>query len=236
MAAVRKIKLCIGFPHHGQVESGFALSLLSLHSYMQLHPKVDDGIELESIVVKAVKGSILPKQRGMIVNDAIALGCTHLLFIDTDMTFHPELGHDLLKARKEVIACNAATKTTPSYPTARGYLPDDPYGQPIYSTLQKPKVEQIWRIGTGVMMIDLEALIAAKVKQPWFMMTFDTQKQEHEGEDWYFCRILKAYGINVYLHHHASMHIGHLGTLEFTLALTNANREILKRKGTDNGQ
>lgn len=225
---MRKIRLMVGFPHRGQVDTAFMLSMLDLDRYCLLNGQVDERTQIEWISFVGTSGSLLPKQRDEIVSAAKAKGATHLLFIDTDMVFSPEIAHKLLKARKEVIACNAATKTTPSYPTARKSSNDLIGGEPVYSTSKSPMVEQIWRIGTGIMLIDLEAI--RNVPQPWFMMTYNTQHKEHEGEDWYFCRLLKGYNFPVYVHHEASMSVGHIGSFTYTIPLTNKHKEIKESK------
>lgn len=224
---MRKIRLLVCFPHHSQVEVGFMLSMIDMDRYIMYNGKIDEELEFENVAFRGAGGSMLPKQRDHLITLARDSNATHVLMIDTDMTFPPETAHELLKARKVCIATNAATKTMPSYPTARAFDSSDPKGRTVYSTLQKPKVEPIWRIGTGVMLIDIEAL--AKIPQPWFRMTYDVEQQAHGGEDWYFCKLLGQYNHEVHIHHHLSMEIGHIGKYEYTLPLTNNHREKLKR-------
>lgn len=225
----RKIRLVVGFPHIGMVDTEFMMAMVSMYRYLIFNPIVSDDIEIEYAEILRCGGSMLPKQRDEIVTLSKAAGATHLLFIDTDMIFDVEIAHKLLRAKKEVIACNASTKTNPPNPTARSFDSSDPTGQPVFSTDKCPPIEEIWRIGTGVMLIDLEAL--EKIPQPWFMMTYDLQRQAHCGEDWYFCKLVRAYDIPIYIHHHASMSVGHMGKYNYTLQQVNRHREFTKQKG-----
>jgi len=226
----RKVRLVIGFPHLGMVDTEFMMALISMYRYLIFNPVVSENIEIEYAEILRCGGSMLPKQRDEIVSNSLAAGATHLLFIDTDMVFDVEIAHKLLRARKEVIACNASTKTDPPDPTARAFDSENPAGIPVYSNDKKPPVEEIWRIGTGIMLIDLEAL--TKIPQPWFMMTYDVQRKAHCGEDWYFCKLLKSYNIPVHIHHHASMNVGHIGKFNYTLQHVNRHREfMLNRQG-----
>lgn len=224
----RGIRLLIGFPHIGMVEVGFVMSLLGLYKYVITNPNISDDLELEFVTVVGVGGSMLPKQRDELVTHAKACQATHILFVDSDMSFDEDICHKLLRARKAVIACNASTKQSPPNPTARDFDPNDPTGIPVYSTKQRPPVEEIWRIGTGIMLIDIEAL--DKIPQPWFMMTYDVTRGAHCGEDWFFCKLVKGYGIPVHIHHHASMTVGHIGKFTYTLDKVNQHRAFLKQK------
>ena len=224
----RKVKLVIGFPHLGMVNTEFMMALVSMYRYLIFNPVVSEDIEIEYAEILRCGGSMLPKQRDEIVTLSKEAGATHLLFIDTDMVFDVEIAHKLLRARKTIIACNASTKTSPPNPTARAFDHEDLTGRPVYSTDKCPPIEEIWRIGTGVMLIDLEAM--GKIPQPWFLMTYDTQRKAHCGEDWYFCKLAKGYGIPVYIHHHASMQVGHVGQYTYTLQQVNRHREFLRQK------
>ncbi len=54
-----------------------------------------------------------------------------------------------------MVAANCATKLIPSTPTARQYDPMNLAGGQVYSLPQNNLIEEVWRVGTGVMLINM---------------------------------------------------------------------------------
>ena len=72
----------------------------------------------KSIELISVSGSMLAQVRTGLVLRAMKAEATHMLFLDDDMEFPPDLLHRLLRHNKPVVGCNYSRRTVPPYPTA----------------------------------------------------------------------------------------------------------------------
>ncbi|MBM3272839.1 hypothetical protein FJY94_06275 [Candidatus Kaiserbacteria bacterium] len=202
--------LAIATPNIGLVVSEYALCLSQMLLALQKHRV--RGYDATGAIVMSKQTSILPKSRQELVRDAIAAKCSHLLFIDSDQVFPASTAHRLAMHGKPVVGCNIATKCLPSSPTARNRGADWYAGDVVYST-GKSGVEQVWRLGCGVMLIDLS--IFATLPKPWFNMEYRAEYDDFVGEDWYFCEVLERAGIPIFVDHELSREVGHKGSYIF---------------------
>jgi hypothetical protein len=176
------------------------------------------GYDDQGYAVHCSRGSVLSNQRQDLLNMAMKTECSHLLFLDADMTFPKDLVHRLVAHGKDVVACNCPTKAFPSYPTAKlKSRPGDVAGRDLYSN-GRSGLQKVWRIGTGVMLIDLRIFRDnKKLRRPaWFDITWVPQLGKYMGEDWSFCRRLEHAGVDIWIDHDLSLEIGHVGLLEWT--------------------
>lgn len=160
--------------------------------------------------------STLPRARQELLEDAVLKNCTHALFLDSDQAFPSDTAHRLLAHKKSVVAANIALKTMPSFPTARQRGPTA-FGIPVTSDPHKTGLERVWRVGTGVMLIDLAIL--AGVPKPWFELRWSDKSHQFVGEDWYFLNKLEKAGHSEFwIDHDLSKQVGHVGMYMFSHA------------------
>jgi len=204
-------RLLVGVPSGASWNAQFGVDLVNLISVFATKRVAD--YSSQSVRVANVRSSILPNNRLNLVKAARAGGMTHLLFLDSDQTFPAYLQHQLAKHHKMVVAANCVTKQIPASPTARAKAAD-PKGTPVYTDEQTTGLEQVWRIGTGVMLINLNVfdLIGLGV---WHMQYLPAE-ETYQGEDWSFCAACEAAGIPIYIDHDVSKQVGHVGSYEFT--------------------
>lgn len=201
----------IGIPSGDGWKADFGMSLAGL---VASAPKpLRNGGQLSNLFLWNTKGSILSRGRDTLAKKAIESGVSHLLMVDSDMTFPNWTLHQLLSHNVEVVAANCATKGIPSYPTAR-QKGAKPAGELVYSD-RKEALERVWRVGTGVMLI--KTSVFAKLPQPWFPITWHEGNDDYTGEDWNFCAGLAEIGVPVYVDHKLSQHIGHVGSFTYTM-------------------
>jgi hypothetical protein len=209
-----EIRVLVGIPG-AQWDADCGLSLINLTAYFAVNRV--PGAKLQTLSFNSVKGSILPQLRTDVVKTALKQRSTHLLFIDADQTFPADTLHRLLAVNKPVVACNVATKQFPSMPTGRAFSKDDRKGIPVYTYPEDSGLASIWRIGTGIMLINMQ--VFKVVKEPWFPVHW-TQEADGSwhfiGEDWALCERLDSYGIKPYILQDLSYQIGHKGIVEFT--------------------
>ena len=189
---------------------GMCLQMLIIHILTRPMP----GVRQIEFTLFNKRASLLPKVRQELLRDAIKAKCDYALFIDTDQTFPSNLLYALLRHSKPVVACNIATKSIPASPTARGFNAQYFGGDVIFTDPQSTGLQQVWRVGTGIMLIDLEVL--KDIPKPWFGVTYLPEKDEFVGEDWFFCEVLEKHGVKIYIDHDISKRVGHMGKLEFT--------------------
>lgn len=202
----------VGIPSLGDWKAEFGMSVAGLIA--QSAAPLRDGRRIDALRLWNAKGSILPRSRTTLVQQAREMNASHILFLDSDMVFPPRTLHQLLQWDKSVVACNCPTKMLPSTSTAR--LPPTPEkrtGVPLYSTPDAVGLKKVWRVGTGVMLIKTK--VFDKLPQPWFPIQWDETLKDYRGEDWAFCDALDRAGIPIYVDEGLSRTIGHVGDLRF---------------------
>ena len=169
----------------------------------------------ESIRVLNIKGSLLSTSRLNGLKAAKSLDASHLLYIDSDHTFPPDMLHKLLRWKKDVIAANCCTKSIPSMTTGRLFNPDDPQGTPVFSDEEKRgTIEKVWRIGTGVMLLSKKAYM--QIPHSAFHIKYMPDADTYQGEDWTLCEALERAGVPIYVDHGLSIEVGHVGNFTYT--------------------
>lgn len=171
------------------------------------------GYRSQELRVVNVRSSILSKNRLDAVKAAKAMHAHYILFLDTDHTFPKDLIQRLVAHGKLVVAANCVTKQIPANTTARYKSETIPQGNPVY-TDDKIGLEEVWRVGTGVMLIALS--VFDKIGNGVWDMKYLPEADTYQGEDWSFCEACAKAGIPIYVDHTISRRIGHLGTYEFT--------------------
>ena len=209
----KAIKLAICIPSNGDWKADFGYCLAQLCVYCA-SALFFEGDKREVLFIDK-RTSNLPRSRQECLEDALMQDCTHALFVDTDQTFPMDTAHRLLRWEKPVVACNIPLKIMPSFPTARARSAS-PYGTPIHSMGHHVGLEKVWRVGAGVMMVDLSIL--DKIEKPWFEIRYSDKHAQFVGEDWYFVKKCEDAGIDVFVYHELSRNIGHVGTFQYTHA------------------
>jgi len=224
--AKKEIHLGVGVPGGtGYWVNDMAMSLIHLTTAMLTIPV--PGYAKQQMSVLSSKSSLLPKARNELIVQALAQKCTHLLFIDTDQTFPSWTAHAMVSRRLPVVAANVPIKSIPSKPSARNYNPAWWGGDIVDTGPDSTGVQQVWRVGTGIMLVDLSIL--EKVQKPYFSTDWRVMPDGTEeciGEDWWFCERLEAAGIPIHIDHDVSIRVGHVGNFEFTHALVWAEDQI----------
>lgn len=221
---MKRINLFIFIPSTESWEAKFGMSLVFMTNYLASKPF--PGVNEVAYTVWNKKGSLLANMRQAGIEEALRRGATHMLCLDSDQTFPRDLAHRLYGHHKHVVACNIATKGLESYPTARNY---DKNGDPlevVYTLPESKGLEAVARIGTGIMMLDMNLFKREGMKEgPWFDTHWSERTKAYIGEDWALCERLEAAGVKIYIDHDLSKDIGHVGRYEYTLSDTWLTRE-----------
>jgi len=151
---------------------------------------------------------MLVKNRHVLVAKALQEKCSHLLFLDDDMTFPDDLLIRLIQSKKPVIAANCTTRSFPVVTIAH-----DLKGK-VLDSRGKVGYQKVQHVGCAVMMLDTEVL--RKLTIPLFMMEWIPDLRDYCGEDVYFCMKLQSEGkADIWIDHTLSQEIGHIGRLVY---------------------
>jgi hypothetical protein len=182
---------------------------------------------MDAVALKINQGTLIQNQRADLCLEAMGEGCSHVLFIDSDMTFPQDMVQRLLAHDKDIVATNCARRRMPTGPTAQRTLPDGSR-ELIYTMPESTGLEEVESIGMGVMLIKRK--VFESLTEPWFETPWRTDKRGYIGEDVFFCRKAAAAGFKIYIDHDVSKEIGHIGTFEFKHDHTWVMRDLEKAK------
>jgi len=176
-------KLGIGTVTQGEMQAQTAFSLITaiLHIPNPMPP----------IQMLLIMGCYIHTNRNQMIEQAKREGCSHLLFVDTDVIFGPDAINKVIAADKDVVGGRYNKRTFPIVST----VPQD-----IKELAQVPFVP------TGFLLINME--VFEKIPSPWF--GFD---EETDSDDHYFCK--KAIDAGYAIWCDPTIQIGHLGQAIF---------------------
>jgi hypothetical protein len=204
-----KIRVAVCIPSAGYVPIFFAQSLAEMMMCSQVLRSRSEasGFDIRMFIRQS---SNIPNNREELVNGAMRWGCTHVLFIDDDMVFNPNLMEMLLSRRLPYVACNYPKRQTPFEFTA---TKADRSGM-MHTGENSVAMEEAWYTGFGFCLI--EAQVFDKVPRPWFLPYYDEAQKEISTEDNPFCQRVREAGFKVLVDHTASRHLGHFGHHVYT--------------------
>ena len=144
----------------------------------------ENGTEVD---LQVQSGTLVYIARNWLARRAIDRGFTHVLWLDSDMSFSPNIVDDLLFCGKDMV-CGAFVSRRP------------PYGPCVYSDISDPgKMKQVESFGTEPFRVDgcgfATVLTTTQLlKDVW--TKFDTcfRPTEKYGEDLAFCDRVKQIG------------------------------------------
>ncbi len=184
------MKIAIGVATNRLVKPKTALSLLNLLAYSK-H-------DYEIIVSE--RGYNTSENRNWIASQAVKTGCSHLFFVDDDMTIPSDTLDRLLESDKDIVGAVYNTKYEIQSPVVE-YLTDE----------RPTELFKCGAIGTGCLLIKTD--VFKKVPQIWFNYVWNDNGSVKMSHDWYFCHKAREYGYDIWAD--GSLKIGHLGLKEF---------------------
>jgi hypothetical protein len=201
----RRIVVAVGVPSGDAVDTDFAMCM-----------GVMMAVSRVPIVQISAKGCYVDKGRMRCVEDAKATkiktndgqehGCSHLLFLDSDMVFPKETLVRLLSHNKLIVGALYSRRVAPF--TNLG-LPMDKSVTGATTGL----LEMEW-LATGCLLIDMrvfDMIPEYDEHGPVFGYRWMADLKEYEREDIRFCRLAREAGIQLWGDVDLSMHVGHIG-------------------------
>jgi len=201
-----KIKMAVCVPCRDMIHTVFSHNLHSLLNY-----NWQKGIETR---VFYNMSTVLSNQREALVESARSLAATHILWLDSDMSFPFYTAYKLLEHRKAIVAGNYVTRQLPYKTVAYTELGRwDSYikhgrSQPIENELIK-----VEGIGMGCMLTEIT--VFDTIPKPWFPVTYQPEADDYLGEDINFCMSARQQGHEIWVDDILSRQLNHVGQFAF---------------------
>jgi len=226
-----KRKVAIAMPAHEHMMVETTHALLNMYGRFCLG-YVAKGVADACLIT--INGTLLPDMRNRLVEQAISMSATHILWVDSDMRFPATALERLLAHDVPVVGVNYSRRKRPCMPTAAREVDGEKYW--IYDDGQEG-IEEIDFLGHGLCLVETAVYEALREAghYPWYHLGWDDKKQKIIGEDVWFCRLLPALGVRPAVDHDLSREVMHLGTHHYTLADAQTDREFLAKEQAANG-
>lgn len=199
------MRLAIAGPTRDTVPAAFAVDLA------QLYAQTRERGPWADVEVGLMVSTYIHVGREAILEQVVAAGFSHVLWIDTDMSVPPDAAIRLAHHNRPIVAINYRRREDPYTCTAHRD------GQPVTTGPASTGLEAVDGVGFGLVL--LETAITAGLPRPWFRHGLSEAGRDI-GEDFMFCRALRAAGQTVYIDHELSKACGHIG--QHTYRLTGA--------------
>ena len=177
------MKLLVAVPTTDYVHAEFMNSLTGLETKL-----ARDGVDFDE---KIVGGTLVYIARNKLAARAIEGGYTHVIWLDSDMVFKPDIVDDLMFCGKEMV-CGAFVSRRP------------PYGPCVYTSIEDPaNMIQVTNFGTEPFRVDgcgfatvLTSVELLRDVEEKFGACF--RPTEKYGEDLAFCYRVKQLGREIW--------------------------------------
>jgi len=193
------MKVLIAVPSFDLLHADFCTSLAG----MMMHRAYDRALSRDvKIAYQNVKSTIIHSARALLVQSAVDNDCTHILFLDSDLTFPPNTLNRLI-AHHQPFVCATYVKRHP---------PHELLGRPntTYQTLKPPGLVLMDEVPLGCALISLK--VFERLERPHFSYVAGPTPTDDISEDIGFCRAVRASGQYIYCDPALSRELGHLTT------------------------
>lgn len=208
LSTVAPATVAICIPCRDMIHSIFSYNLIQLVQYSNTL-----GIKTN---VFMNTGSLLPKQRQTLATDAIEKNYSHILWLDSDMSFPVTILETLLSHNTDIIACNYSTRSTPFKGVA--YKEIGNWDSWLGFNILGNRIEEVEAIGMGCMLTSTK--VYKSLPRPWFEISWSEKYNDYIGEDFYFCNKLREHGYSILVDNILSRQISHIGQTKFDLINT----------------
>lgn len=182
---LRDVKVLIGMPNNfGYVPVPFMMSVVEMDAP-------------ENTRIQPVSHPVLSEMRNYMAEIAIQDGFTHLLMLDTDMTYPENTLLMLLKDDVDIVTGLSAKRTPPHIPFffKRSEKPSR-WNHDIAEIPEEPGVYEVSAVGGGGTLIRTE--VFKNLERPWFSFAEKNEDQQMVGEDIYFSVKASEAGYQLY--------------------------------------
>lgn len=199
------IKVAIAIPSGDEVKTVFAMDLATMINHV--HTAQIPGLQALGIINYRL--TLLPDSRNELARQAVESGFTHILWIDSDMSFPHDMLERLLSHRVDFVGINASMRRPPYKTTVK--INDTDL---LVTNKDSTGLEKVQSCGLGVV-LHTTAVLKRLKKRPWFSFEYLSRKDIHRGEDYFFCKKVKRAGFEIFVDQDLSKQVGHIGEFVF---------------------
>lgn len=191
------MRLAIGGPTRDLTPASFAVDLAELYAYTMTRGP------WREVSVRFTPATYIHAGREWFLESMIKQGATHVLWLDTDMTFPRELAILLHGHGLPIVGCNYRVRQDSGLFTAqRTDL------SRVETTETSTGLESVGAMGFGAVLMRTD--IVRGLARPWFRHGLNESCGDI-GEDIMFCRTLRQHGYDIVIDHDLSKELGHVG-------------------------
>lgn len=211
-------KILIAVPCMDMVSARFASSLATLKK----------GVG--DCIVSFIIGSLVYDSRNRLAEYAVRIDADYILWLDSDMTFPPDVLERMMKVMDENKDIDILTglyfrRSTPFTPVAFDVLETDEKGELVFENMDDVPdgIREVAGCGFGCVLMKTDCLfdIAGKEGPVWFSPLANV------GEDCAFCMRARKYGYKIYID--PSIEFGHMGYAAVTRQFYEATKGDLSK-------
>lgn len=153
-----------------------------------------------------VHGQSPARNRNVIINQAIEHNCTHILFLDDDVTFKPNLLTSLLAHDKDIVSGLYLMRAYPHQPIIFDVAKEDGMCRHYYPTDEESGLVEIVTCGFGAVLIKTE--IFKSLEKPYVRL--GELELDHWCDDTGFFKRVRAAGFKLYCD--LDIQVGHIAS------------------------
>lgn len=180
----------------------FALSLAAMMQTIAQDRRTRKDI---AVSIGHQQGSLIMDARNALVAQAQEIGASHILFLDSDMTFPPTALSTLASHHKPIVAASYVKRYPPHLILGIPFGPYNPSLLPLAEMLTVP-------LGCALIKLD----VFAKLPRPYFKYLQGPFASETISEDTYLCNAVREAGFKIFVDVELTKSIGHVGTRVYT--------------------
>lgn len=205
-----RIKIGICIPTAGLLRAEMVASLYKVIRLLDQKTLWPEAKEQSHMFFCRV-GSGISTNREAMVKKAIDNDCTHVLFIDDDMTFEARAVELMARRRQKIVGCNYRRRLPPADFTALHLA--EPRGSRGWVKTEKDStgLEPVDYMGFGLSLIETE--VFKKTPLPWFLNAY--KEGVYTTEDLPFFYHAREAGFIAYVDQDASKYVGHVGSCDY---------------------
>ena len=206
----KKVAICV--PSGDMVHADFAMALAAM-AY-RCSAFVQDGRQFTAIPIAMVntKGSLIVNNRNKLVEEARTLGVDYILFIDSDVVVHPFTLRRLLEHDKDIVGATYIQREEPHRLLGKA-IDGRPLDEAIHGVeLDTTSLMEVGALPAGCLLVKMS--VFDDMRTPYFQTPVQHAADGTpwiEGEDYFFCRMARTHGVDIYLDWATSFALGHVG-------------------------
>jgi len=192
------MKVLVGIPALDMVSTDFAMSLAALMSRKAYEKRLGKA-QVVDLALACCRGSLIMHSRNKLTQQALDCGASHILFLDSDMTFPPDTLDRLIAHRVPIVGADYVNRVAPHALN----------GTPDATLPAKGALAPMLTLPFGCILIDLKTLRG--MSRPWFKYLEGAGDHDTQSEDTFFSNSARRLGHTIWCDTNLTRELGHVG-------------------------